>query len=424
MDSLDTDAIHAGLDPDSQGGALSVPLHMAASYKLPGFGIKLFEALMMETEKAAHVYTRWSNPTLRALEERLAALEGAEAAVVFARGMAAISAILFNFLGSGDHVVASEVCYAGAVELLGGHLPRFGIEVTLVDTSDLEQVRRAIRPNTRLVYVETPANPILRIADIRGLADVAHEAGALLAVDSTFASPVLQKPIELGADFVVYSLTKYLNGHNDALGGAILGPQEGVHKIRKETLVHLGGSLSPFNAWLILRGLETLSLRMKKHCENAMLIARFLEGHPEVSRVIYPGLESHPHHELAVQQMTDFGGMIAFQLKRGLGAGINLAEKIRLFTYASSLGHPNSLLFFYPYDLYVDAAPYLDKENKDRIREWVGEGLFRASIGLENTDDLIADLDQALKARSIKGWIGPALYNLMNAFPRSLPRKK
>jgi cystathionine beta-lyase/cystathionine gamma-synthase len=410
---IETISIHGGTQADPETGAVRLPLHMAATYKLPGFGIRLFEALQMENERVDHVYTRWSNPTLRALETRLALLEKAESAVTFASGMAAISAVMFGFLSAGDHVVASEVCYAGAVELLGNHLPRFGIEVSLVDTSDLVAVQAALRTNTKLVYLETPSNPILRIGDIRALAEIAHQAGALLVVDSTFASPALQSPIALGADYVVHSLTKYLNGHGDALGGAVIGPREGIQRLRKEMLVHLGGALSPFNAWLILRGMETLPMRIAKHCESAMDIARFLEAHPKVERVIYPGLESHPQHAIASQQMKAFGGMIGFRLKGGLGAAITLAEKVKVFTYATSLGHPTSLLFYYPYDLYVDAAPYYTAEHKQRIREWVGDGLIRASIGLESTRDLIEDLDRALRSRTFKGMLGPALYSVL-----------
>jgi cystathionine beta-lyase/cystathionine gamma-synthase len=299
------------------------------------------------------------------------------------------------------------------VELFGLHLPRLGIQVSLVDTSDLEQVDAVIQPNTRLVYVETPANPILRVADIAALAAIAQRAGAPLVVDSTWAGPSLQRPLALGADYVIHSLTKYLNGHGDALGGAIIGPQEGIGRIRREMLVHLGGAMSPFNAWLILRGLATLPLRMDRHCQSAMQVARFLETHPAVSRVVYPGLESHPHHELAQRQMADYGGMLTFQLKGGLGSAINLAERIKLFSYATSLGHAHSLLFYYPTDLYIDAAPYLDAGQKARIREWTGEGIVRASIGLEDPQDLIADLDQALRARTFKGMLGPLAYRLM-----------
>jgi len=415
MYDFDTLSVHAGEEPDPETGALRTPLHMSSTFRLPGFGVKLFDALTMESARPPHAYTRWSNPTVRALEDRLAALEGAPAALATATGMAAISALLFTFLSSGDHVVASEVCYAGAVELFGLHLPRFGIQVSLVDTSDMEQVRAALRPNTRLVYAATPANPILRIADIAALAEAAHSAGALLAVDSTWAGPTLQKPLALSADYVVHSLTKYLNGHGDALGGAVLGPLAGIQRIRKDMLVHLGGAISPFNAWLILRGLVTLSMRMERHSHSALQVAQFLEQHSQVKRVVYPGLASHPHHDLARRQMSAFGGMLTLQLKGGLGAAITLAEKIRVFRYATSLGHAHSLLFYYPTDMYVDAVTYLSGEQKARIREWMGEGIVRASIGLEDVKDLIADLDQALSGRTFKGLVGPLAYRLIKS---------
>lgn len=411
--SLDTLAIHAGERPDPETGALTPPIHTSAAFKLPGFGPKLFDALMMESHQPPHAYARWSHPTARMLEEKVAALEGGEAALALASGMAAVSAVAFTFLESGDHLIASEVCYAGSVELFGVHLPKQGIEVSLVDTSDLTQVEDALRPNTKMVYAETPANPILRISDIQVLAQMAHDAGALLVVDSTWAGPCLQRPLDLGADYVLHSATKYLNGHGDALGGVIVGPAEGVRRIRKEGLIHLGGAMSPFNAWLIARGMATLPLRMARHSQSALTIARFLEGHPAVSRVAYPGLESHPHHELAHRQMSAFGGMLTFHLKRGLGAAITLAEKVRLFTYATSLGHARSLLFYYPTDLYVDGAPYLTDHQKARIREWTGEGIVRVSVGLEDPQDLIADLDQALRARSVKGLVGPAAYAVL-----------
>ncbi len=296
---------------------------------------------------------------------------------------------------------------------MGLHLPRFGVEVSLVDTCDLDAVQAAMRPNTKLVYIETPSNPILRITDIKAISQIAHGAGVPLAVDSTFASPALQQPIRLGADYVIESLTKYINGHGDALGGAVIGREEDMQRIRKEMMVHLGGALSPFNAWLINRGLTTLPVRIAKQCENAMKVARFLEGHPKVKRVYYPGLESHTEHELAKQQMTNFGGMVTFQLKGGLGGAINMAEHVKLFQYATSLGHAHSLLFYYPTDMYLDAVTYMDDAQKERIREWTGEGVIRASIGLENADDLIADLDQALKAKTMKGLVGPAAYELL-----------
>ena len=416
MREFDTFAVHAGEGADPETGALRQPLHMSTTFKLPGFGVKLFDAIYMDSARPPYAYTRWCNPTLRALEDRLIALEGAEAAVVVASGMAAVSALIFTLLSSGDHLIASEVCYAGSVELFGEHLPRFGIEVSLVDTSDLEQVEAALKPNTKLIYAETPANPILRIADISALAKIAHGVGITLAVDSTWASPVLQQPLALGADYVIHSLTKFINGHGDALGGVVLGSEENIKRIRKDMLVHLGGALSPFNAWLINRGLVTLPARMQKHSQNAFEVARFLESHPKVRRVFYPGLISHPHYDLAKKQMSDFGGLLTFQLKGRLGAAITLAEKIKLFQYATSLGHAHSLLFYYPTDIYIDAVSYLDADQKQRIREWTGQGIVRASVGLENPDDLIADLDQALRARTVKGAVGPLAYGMMKRF--------
>lgn len=411
--SLHTLAVHAGEEADPSTGALTPPIHMSAAFRLPGFGPDLFRALTMDSPDAPYAYVRWGHPTARVLEEKIAALEGGEAALATSSGMAAVSAVLFTFLGRGDHVVASEVCYAGSVELFGLHLGRYGIEVSLVDTGDLDQVRHALRPDTKMIYVETPANPILRLSDIAALAEIAHDAGALLVVDSTWAGPCLQRPLALGADYVIHSATKYLNGHGDALGGVIIGPRDGIHRIRKEALVHLGGVMSPFNAWLIARGLVTLPVRMARHSESALRIARFLEQHPAVSRVVYPGLESHPQHELARRQMAAFGGMLTFQLKGGLGAAITLAERVRLFSYATSLGHARSLLFYYPSDAYIDAAPYYTAEQKARIREWTGEGIVRVSVGLEDPDDLMADLDQALRARTVKGLVGPAAYGLL-----------
>lgn len=411
--SLATLAIHAGEEPEAATGALTPPIHMSASFRLPRFGSGLFDALTMASPDAPYVYTRWGHPTARVLEEKMAALEGGEAALALASGMAAVSALAFTFLRSGDHLVASEVCYAGSTELFGQYLVRQGIAVSLVDTGDPKAVQAALQPNTRMVYVETPANPILRLSDIQALAEIAHRAGALLAVDSTWAGPCLQRPLSIGADYVLHSATKYLGGHGDALGGVIVGPAEGIHRIRKEALVHLGGAMSPFNAWLIARGLVTLPLRTARHSENALALARFLESHPAVSRVVYPGLESHPQHELAQRQMSAFGGMVTLQLKRGLGAAITLAEKVRVFTYATSLGHARSLLFYYPTDMVVDAASYLSAAQKARIREWMGEGIVRVSVGLEDVQDLMADLDQALRARTFKGVAGPAAYSLL-----------
>ncbi|MEW5785680.1 MAG: aminotransferase class I/II-fold pyridoxal phosphate-dependent enzyme [Bacillota bacterium] len=396
---LETVSVHAGEEPDQrelEARGLGVPVHMAASFELPEFGPELFDALLLESPNPPHAYSRWSNPTLRALEEKISALEGAEGAVVTASGMAAISAALLTFLQSGDHLVASEVCYVGTMELMGQYLSRFGIEATLVDTADLEQVKAALKPETRMIYAETPANPVLRLADIEALAGAARQAGALLVVDSTWAGPYIQRPLALGADYVIHSMTKFLNGHGDALGGAVLGPREGIRRIRKEMLVHLGGALSPFNAWLIMRGISTYPLRMERHCRNAAALARYLEGHPKIDRVIYPGLASHPQHALAKRQMAGFGGMLTFQLKGGMQAAIKMAARLKLIKYATSLGHPQTLVFYYPTDLYIDAVEYINPQQKKGIREWMGEGIARLSVGLENIEDLVADLERAL----------------------------
>jgi cystathionine beta-lyase/cystathionine gamma-synthase len=392
---FDTQAVHAGQEPDPATGAVTPPIYMTTTFKLPEPGPLLLDALFLKGDRPPHVYTRWSNPSLRTVEEKMAALEGGEAGLAFASGMAAVSGVIFTYLGAGDHVVASDICYIGTIELLGLHAHRYGIEVSLVDTSDIEAVRAALRPNTKLIYLETPVNPVLRIADIGAAAGVAREAGIPLVVDSTFATPVLQKPLELGADLVLHGLTKYLCGHGDALGGIVVGARDEIHRIREGMLIHLGGAMSPFNAWLINRGLATLSIRMQKHQENAMAVARFLDGHPRVGRVFYPGLKSHPQHDLARRQMAGFGGMVVAQMDAPTATDV--VQKVRVFTYATSLGDYQSLLFYYPTEQYVDSAPYLSAEQKASVREWMSDGIMRISIGLEDGQDLVDDLDQALR---------------------------
>lgn len=395
---METIAIHAGSGPEEGSPALVRPVQLSASFALPEFGPKLFDALLLESDRPPHAYSRWSNPSVRSLEDKLAALEGGEAAMVTATGMAAISAVLFGTLKKGDHLLAPELCYVGAQELFGEHLQNYGIEVTLVDTSSLEQVKAAMKPNTKIIYCETPANPVLRISDIKALAGITRQTGIKLVVDSTYATPCLQQPLQLGADLVIHSLTKFINGHGDVLGGVVIGSQAEIRELRKNMLVHLGGAASPFNAWLISRGAVTLPLRMEKHCANALAVARYLVSHPAVERVFYPGLPDHPHHALAVQQMRGFGGMLTFQLREGLSAALKMAERVKVFSYATSLGHPHSLIFYYPTDLYIDQAHYLSEAQKKTIREqWMGEGIVRVSAGLENEADLLADLDSALK---------------------------
>jgi methionine-gamma-lyase len=316
--------------------------------------------------------------------------------VAFASGMAATTALLLHELKAGDHMVVSDVAYAGVAELVRDTLPRLGIEVEPVDLGDLEAMGRAVRAETRLVYAETPANPILKLTDIGAVARVTHEAGARLVVDSTFATPVATRPIERGADFAVHSLTKYMGGHGDAVGGAVIGGAEAMAALSQDTAIHAGGILSPFNAWLIMRGMATLPLRMAAHSAGALQVARFLEERSGVTRVVYPGLPSHPQHELARRQMDCFSGMLTFQVPDGRATAHRLAERLEVIHYAVSLGHHRSLVFYLPTDEMNRNSFRLTPEQLRRYRELAGEGIFRLSVGLEDPDDLCSDLDQAL----------------------------
>jgi methionine-gamma-lyase len=390
-----TKAIHAGEYPDSVTRASSPNLVMSTTFVTDadtGFSVEGMD------ENDSWVYTRWGNPTLHQLEEKLATLEEAETAVVFASGMGAIVALLFHLLKAGSHAIVSDVAYAALAEITNEMIPDLGIEITKTDTSDLDAVQAAIRPNTQLIYIETPCNPLLRLTDIAAVADIAHRANARLAVDSTFATPAATKPVQSGADFVIHSLTKYLGGHGDALGGVILGRKADLTPLRKKTAIRLGGVLSPFNAWLILRGIATFPIRMRVHQENALKVAAFLEQHPKVKRVIYPGLPSHPQHELAVRQMKNFSGIITFQVENGKEEARRLAEKLQVIHYAVSLGHHRSLIFYLnSEDLLQTSFKLATPKQVDSWNTFAGKGIFRLSVGLEDADDLIADLQQALE---------------------------
>jgi methionine-gamma-lyase len=354
-----------------------------------------FSAEELEPD-APFVYTRWGNPTVRQLEDKLARLEGATACICFASGMAAIAALFVDALRPGDHLIMSDVAYAGASELVNSIVPRGGVEVTRVDLSDLDELRAALRPATKLVYVETPANPILRLTDIAAVAEVAHAAGAKLAVDSTFATPVATRPLDLGADFVLHSLTKYIGGHGDAVGGALLGSERDLTQIRRGPGVHVGGVMSPFNAWLIIRGAATLPIRMRAHEEGALAVASFLEGHPKVTRVLYPGLPSHPQYELARRQMCNAAGVVSFCVEDGPGTAKRLSRDLRTVHYAVSLGHHRSLIVYLPTADLLTTSFRMDAAQEAAYREYAGDGLFRLSVGLEDAGDIIADLERAL----------------------------
>ena len=298
-----TTAIHAGEGPDPVTGASAPNIVMSSTYvaeEPAGFSAHDLN------EDSPFLYSRWANPSVMSLEKKIAALEGTQSCLCFASGMAATTAIFLTVLSSGDHVIVSDVSYAGVAELARDTLPRFGIAVSLVNMSDLEAVATAIRPNTKLIHTETPVNPINRLTDLKAVCDLAKSAGAKVSCDSTFASPIATRPAEFGVDYVMHSVTKYIGGHGDAVGGAVAGSAEAIKELNVEAAIHHGGVMSPFNAWLIARGASTLPLRMRAHEETAMKVAQFLEDHSNVTRVIYPGLESHPQHELAKSQMNNF----------------------------------------------------------------------------------------------------------------------
>ncbi len=376
---FDTLAIHAGAHPEPVTGAIMTPIFQTSTYVQPAVG---------EPLQGSYDYGRTANPTREALEENIAALEGGTRGVAFASGLAAIEAILKR-LSAGDHVVSEENTYGGTTRMFNHVLSRFGIEFTYVDSRDLEAVAAAMRPNTRLVHIETPTNPMMRVSDIRALADLAHANDALLSVDNTFASPYNQRPLELGADFTVHSATKYINGHSDVIGGLLAVRDEALADeimfIRKST----GAVPGPMDCFLTLRGAKTLAVRMRQHNDNGMAVARFLEGHAKVDRVLYPGLESHPDHELAKAQMLGFTGMVSVDVGT-LERAKALTEHLRVFSLAESLGGIESLIS-------VPALMTHASVPEDRRMEMgVTPGLVRLSVGIEDIDDIIEDLDRVL----------------------------
>ncbi|MGE3871498.1 MAG: PLP-dependent aspartate aminotransferase family protein [Parvibaculaceae bacterium] len=389
-----TAAIHAGEGVDPVSRASSPNLVMSSTFaptEVAGFSARNRQGY------DGFVYARLSNPTVRQLEDKLAALEGAESCQCYASGMAASSALMLGRLSQGDHLVISDTNYVGTAELVRDTLPRFGIDVTPVDTSDLAMVGRAITARTRMLWIETPANPIMRLSDIAALAKLARAKKVRdVAVDSTFASPIGLEPLALGADFVVHSLTKYIGGHGDAMGGCVLGRKRDLDALNLEATVHFGGVLSPFNAWLILRGAATLPIRMKAHEETALAVAKHLESHRRVKRVFYPGLASHPQHRLAKRQMKNFSGMMTFQVKDGPALARRMVEKLEIVHYAVSLGHHRSLVYWIPTADLMRSTFRHEGELLRRYRDFAGDGVFRFSVGLEDAEDICADLDRVL----------------------------
>ncbi len=390
-----TRAVHAGegVDPNTRASSPNIVMSTTFARNVVGG----FSALN-RAQGDGFSYARVSNPTVDQLADKLAALEHAEAALCFASGMAASHALVAGRLSHGDHLVISDTNYVGTAELVRDSLPRWGIGVSPVDTSDLGLVEAAITSKTKMLWIETPANPIMRLSDIQALAGLAHDRGvADVVVDSTFASPIATRPLELGADFVVHSLTKYIGGHGDAMGGAVLGRKEDLDALNLEAMVHYGGVLSPFNAWLILRGAATYPLRIKAHEENALELARFLEAHPAVTRVFYPGLPSHPQHELARRQMRNFSGMLTFQTRKdGRKVAERMIDRLAVIHYAVSLGHHRSLIYWIPTEMLMQSTFRLAPGAEARYRDYAGDGVFRFSVGIEDAADLCADLLNAL----------------------------
>ncbi len=377
---FETLAIHAGQPPDPTTGAIMTPVYLTSTYVQEGPGAhKGFE------------YSRTRNPTRDALEACLAALEGASHALAFASGLAATDAVL-HLLSAGDHVVHSDDLYGGSFRIFDKVFRRLGLEFTPCDMSDPENLEAALRPSTRLVWVETPTNPLLKLADLSAVAARARARGARTCVDNTFATPFFQRPLEHGVDLVCHSTTKYLNGHSDVVGGAVATSDPELRERLAFLQNAVGAVPSPMDAFLVLRGLKTLHVRMERHAENALRVARFLEAHPQVERVAYPGLPSHPQHQLARRQMRGFGGMLAFVLRGGLPAARALLGEVRVFACAESLGGVESLIEHPAIMTHASVPP------ETRRKLGIADGLIRASCGIEHADDLVADLERGLEA--------------------------
>ena len=375
---FETRAIHDGQKPEALTGAVAVPVYQTSTYQQDGIG-----------QPRAFEYSRTGNPTRQALEEALASLEGGAHGLAFASGVAATTAV-FQLLGPGDHVVAGDDLYGGTYRLLEKVYRPWGVQVDYADSASPAAFAAALRPNTRLIWVETPTNPLLKLVDVAAVADIARQAGALLAVDNTFASPYFQRPLELGADLVVHSTTKYLGGHSDVVGGAVVSRRDDLHEKLQFYQNAAGAIPGPWDSWLVLRGLKTLAVRMREHERNAVHIAQVLEDHPAVERVYYPGLARHPQHELARRQMSGFGGMLSLELKGGFAAVERFVERLKIFTLGESLGGVESLACYPP------RMTHASLPAAERQRRGIRDNLVRLSVGIEHVRDLEADLLAAL----------------------------
>jgi cystathionine beta-lyase/cystathionine gamma-synthase len=376
---FETKAVRAGIVPDPTTGAIVPPIYQTATYVLEEVG-----------KNKGFDYTRASNPTRQVLEANLAALEGGRHAVAYASGLSAVDAILRLF-NPGDHIVSTDDVYGGVYRLYNQILSRYGLRFTYVDSTDPKLVQRAIGPKTRMVWIETPTNPLLKVTDLEAVGAICRKRRLLFAVDSTFATPALLRPLEFGADIVMHSTTKYISGHNQIIGGAVVVNDAGLFEHLKFIQKAVGAVPSPFDCWLVLNGVRTLAVRMERHSSNAMAVARFLEAHPKVKRISYPGLESHPQHAVAQRQMRSFGGMISFELKGGIPAGKSLMNRVRLCSLAESLGAVETMVT-HPVTMTHAAVP-----KKERLARGLTDGLVRISVGIEHADDIIDDLKRALR---------------------------
>lgn len=385
---MDSTLVHAGYEPDATG-AVSVPVYQSSTF---AFRDAAHGAALFAGEEEGWIYTRMGNPTIRALEDAVAELEGGAGGVATASGLGAVSTLYLTLLGEGAHMVSTASVYGPSRGMVEKHFTRFGVEASFVDTSDLDALRAALRPGTRLVYVESPSNPAMQVTDIAGAAALAHEAGALLAVDNTFASPYLQNPLALGADVVLHSTTKFINGHADVVGGILIPATAQLLDDLRDVMIHMGCNMDPHQAWLVLRGLRTLGVRLERAQSNAMRIAGWLSEHPKVASVRYVGLPDHPQHEVARRQMRGFGAMLAFELRGGYEAGRTLMDHVGLATLAVSLGGVETLIEHPASMTHAAMAP--------EAREEAGftDGLVRYAVGIEDVEDLIEDLEQALAA--------------------------
>ncbi|MCU8011928.1 methionine gamma-lyase [Shewanella sp. SM74] len=381
-----TQVIHGGHEREAFG-ALVTPLYQSATF--------VFESAQQGGERFAgnelgYIYTRLGNPTTAELERKMAILEGAEAAAATASGMGAVSAALLANLQMGDHLVASNAVYGCTYALMTTQFARFGIEVSLVDFSSVTEIEAAIKSNTKVIFCETPVNPHLQVFDLASIANIAKRHQLVSIVDNTFMTPLLQRPLDFGIDLVIHSATKYLNGHGDVIAGIVCGSEEQLHKVKYEILKDIGAVISPHDAWLILRGLKTLDVRLQRHCDSAQRVAEFLAEHPSITHVYYPGLKSHQGHKFIGQQMKRAGGVIAFELAANLEEAMAFVGYLKLFSIAVSLGDAESLI---QHPASMTHSPYTPEA---RAAAGIGDNLLRISIGLEDCDDIIADLNQAL----------------------------